>query len=309
MSTLADAPDPGQPPGRYTFPLPGPPRHKTMLSYRHAFHAGNFADVVKHTVLALCLDYLVRKPKPLLYLDTHAGRGRYDLQGHSARQSAEAAGGIHLLWGLKNPPARLTPYLDALHHLNPKGHLRYYPGSPWLAGHLLRPMDSLLLYERHSVDQTALSALFSGDRRVGVFREDGLSALLARLPPPERRGLVLIDPSYEVKDEFEAVCTTLRQGYRRFPTGVFLIWYPLVASSPIQSFLRDIRGLGLPKTLLAELHREPAHLGIGMTGCGLILVNPPWPIAAELEVLLPWLAARLGRTNAGHRLEWLVGEQ
>ncbi len=281
-----------------------------MLGYRHSFHAGNFGDVFKHAVLALALEALGHKDKPFYYLDTHAGAGRYDLAGKYPVSTGESAEGIGRLWPPQDTPRALAPYLDAVTRLNPNGRLRYYPGSPLIARGLLRENDRMEAMELHSSDHPLLARSLTGDRRVRVAQEDGFQALQSRLPPRERRGLVMIDPAYELKADFAQVVEGLAAAHRRWATGVYLLWYPLVGTSPVGRMLKEIQALALPKTLLAELHRRPASKGRGMTGCGVVMVNPPWPLTEALAELLPWLGARLAaQPGQGHtRLEWLVPE-
>lgn len=268
-----------------------------MLSYRHAFHAGNFADVLKHVVLTAAIDYLVAKDKPFCYLETHAGAGSYDLGSAAAQQKREFAGGIGLLWGRSDLPAAVARYLALVREHNGPGRLRHYPGSPWLAQRLLRPKDRLLLFERHPAEIGPLTALFAGDRRALVLAEDGFSGLIARLPPRERRGLVLLDPSYEVKDDYRRVVETLAQAHRRFATGVYTIWYPVVDRRRIEAMERAVARSGI-----RQVHQVELDLGQGagrMPACGVLVVNPPWTLAARLADTLPWLTQVLGHQGRG----------
>src|SRR5690606_37456426 len=228
-----------------------------VLSYRHAFHAGNHADVLKHVTLVLLLDYLTAKPKPLWYVDTHAGAGVYDLERGFATQLAEHARGIGRLWDAPPPTPALERYLARVRSLNPDGRLRRYPGSPWLAQQLLRADDRLWLFELHSADHAALAEAIR-DRRVRVAREDGLRGLRGLLPPEPRRALVLIDPSYEVKREYRQVCNTLRDALRRFRSGTYAVWYPLIEHAEARELPAALRGLGAGNWLDAQLQvRRP----------------------------------------------------
>ncbi|MDA8231960.1 MAG: 23S rRNA (adenine(2030)-N(6))-methyltransferase RlmJ [Magnetospirillum sp.] len=282
------------------------------MNYRHAFHAGNFADVVKHAVLALVLDHLARKAAPFFVLDTHAGTGLYDLAGLPAGKTGEWREGIGRILAKPSPPAALSPYLDAVRAANPAGELRWYPGSPALAQALTRPQDRIALVELHPEDGDDLKRRFSRDRRVGVHRMDGYAALKGLLPPPERRGLALIDPPFEVRDETARLCKALAQACRRWSTGIYLVWYPIKARPAIDRLHADLAMLGLPPTLAAEVLVRSDDDPSRLNGSGLAVVNPPWTLDATLAELLPWLAEALaapeGGTGAGHRLEWLVGE-
>jgi 23S rRNA (adenine2030-N6)-methyltransferase len=278
-----------------------------MLSYRHAFHAGNHGDVLKHALLARALAYLVAKDRPLLYLDTHAGAGLYDLGGASARRTGEAARGAGQLWREESPPALLRPWLAALRALNPGAHLRRYPGSPLLVQRALRPTDRALCYELHPSDQSLLAAALAGDPRFRALREDGLGALRAQLPPRERRALVLLDPSYELDRDYRTVPAALAGALRRFGSGVYLLWYPLLGGTPARRLIKSVVALGVPRVLRVELELMGARPGPGMTGSGVLLVNPPWVLEAELHEALPWIASRLGDSGADWRLEWLSG--
>ena len=276
-----------------------------MLSYRHAYHAGNHADVLKHLVLVSCLSHLCEKEKGLLIADTHAGAGRFRLDSREAALNAEYETGIGRLLAGKSPPAVFQPYLDLVRICNDDGPLRHYPGSPWLAMRLLRPQDRLRLFELHPRDHQLLDKMCSNDHRVTVDRADGLKALTALLPPPSRRALVLIDPSYEVKQDYTRVVHALRDARQRFANGSYIVWYPM---------LRRREAVELPKRLKASagerwLHcwlqvRAPATEGFGMHGSGLVVVNPPWPLPAFLSAALPALCERLGQDGkAGFGLE------
>ncbi|HEX7718286.1 MAG TPA: 23S rRNA (adenine(2030)-N(6))-methyltransferase RlmJ, partial [Woeseiaceae bacterium] len=198
-----------------------------MLSYRHAYHAGNFADVMKHTVLVQLLQYLTRKTTPLCYIETHAGAGAYDLQSAYAAKTGEYQDGIGLFWNDASLPGAMQTYLDLVRTANPNGKLRRYPGSPLIAQRLLRAQDRLELYELHSSDFALLEHEFRDARRVRCYQADGLLTAIAMVPPLEKRGLVFIDPSYEVKDEYQRVVETLQRMHRRFATGVYALWYPV----------------------------------------------------------------------------------
>lgn len=284
------------------------------MNYRHVFHAGNFADVLKHAVLAWCLDRLGAKPAPFLYLDTHAGGARYDLEGPDAARTGEARDGIGRVLAAPDPPAALRPYLAILRALNAHETApRLYPGSPWIARKLLRPQDRLLLCELHPDALRDLRRATAGDRRVQLRQGDGWLALKSDLPPPERRGVVLIDPPFEAKDEHARLARGLRHAYRRFATGVMIGWYPVKTRAPIAEMEAAIVAAGLRRVLVAELMIRAAAAADDpaprLAGCGLVIVNPPWILAETLATLLPWLVARLAQgPGAMYRLETLVGE-
>lgn len=279
-----------------------------MLSYRHGFHAGNAGDVLKHAALAAALALLTRKDKPLCYLESHAGAGRYDLADARARKTGEHRAGIGRLWDHTDAPAALEPYLRVLRAENPDGALRVYPGSPAIAAALLRPVDRLVLMELNANDGDALRAAFLADRRVAVHRRDGYEGLVALVPPRERRGLALLDPSYEVESDYAEVVATVAATHARWPGGCYAIWYPLLDRPLSRRLVRALVATGLRRVLCAEL-RVDVRDGPGMKGAGMLWVNPPFTLDAALEEMLPWLSRSLAQDGTGlHRLEWLVGE-
>ncbi|WP_020503157.1 23S rRNA (adenine(2030)-N(6))-methyltransferase RlmJ [Lamprocystis purpurea] len=280
-----------------------------MLGYRHAFHAGNFADVFKHALLVQLVLALRTKDKPFCVIDTHAGAGAYDLAADSALKNGEFDGGIGRLWGDGGAASSpdLAAYLDLVRALNPDGALRWYPGSPRLAHALLRSADRLILCERHPSDHQILHAEFAGDPQVAVHLRDGYEAPRALMPPPQRRGLVLMDPSFELAGEFArltAAVTTIR---RRWAGAVVAIWYPIIEREPSLEFLRQLKGLGIPGILVAELGLLPYRGTRGLHGSGMVIVNPPWGIDLILRRLVPALRDRLRVEGPGEtRVEWLV---
>ena len=280
-----------------------------MFGYRHAFHAGNFADVFKHALLVQLLLALRRKDKPFCVIDTHAGAGRYDLGSESALKNREFDGGIGRLWEADGRPlgGALNAYLDLIRTLNPDGTLRWYPGSPHIARRLMRPGDGLVLCERHPTDHLTLRAEFAGDRQVAVHFRDGYEAPQALMPPPQRRGLVLMDPSFEMPGEFARLTTALQAIHRRWSGAMVAIWYPIIEREPSLGFLDHLRGLGIPAILSAELGISPYRGTTGLHGSGMVIVNPPWGFHGVLEGLLPELLARLRIGSPGEtRLEWLA---
>ncbi|MGQ0673068.1 MAG: 23S rRNA (adenine(2030)-N(6))-methyltransferase RlmJ [Hyphomicrobium sp.] len=280
------------------------------MNYRHAYHAGNFADVVKHAVLALVIDHLKKKPAPFRVIDTHAGIGLYDLTGDEASRTGEWQSGIGRVLGSSPPPgvsALLEGYLDSVRTTNGgAAPLVRYPGSPLVARHLLRPDDRLIVNELHPDDHAALSRLFAGDRQTKVMALDGWTALKSLLPPTERRGLVLVDPPFEQAGEFERLVAGLTAAHRRFATGTMLLWYPVKQDTAVAPFHRSLAKLGLAKLLVAEVFVRRADDGERLNGSGLIVLNPPFVLHQQLSALLPWLAETLSAGRAAtHRLFWL----
>lgn len=282
------------------------------MNYRHAYHAGNFADVVKHAVLALAIERLKAKDAPFCVIDTHAGLGRYDLRSSPAQKTGEYKSGIARLLE-RDPallPSELRSYLAAVKALNGGGGLRWYPGSPRLVRSLMRRQDRLVLLELHPEDAAALLELFARDRQVSVQQADGYIGVKALLPPKERRGLVLIDPPFEVKDEFERLARALRQAHRRWATGHYVIWYPIKDRMPVTVFHDALKATGIERILVTELLLRGADDPGRLNGCGLVLINPPWPLDQKLAELMPVLADILGaERDGGARVQWLVPER
>jgi 23S rRNA (adenine2030-N6)-methyltransferase len=279
------------------------------MNYRHAFHAGNHADVFKHVVLLALLDALKRKATPFFVLDTHAGRGRYALRDLSARRTGESDAGVARVLGAKTDAVAIKRYQEALRHCNPDGGLRIYPGSPLLTAMALRDDDRLLCCETQPDEARALTALFARDRRVHVQAGDGYAAIKAHLPPKPRRGLVFIDPPYETQEaEFGAVLAALKEGMERWPQGMFAVWFPIKQRRGVQRFLRAVARLPAQDILLAELLIRPDDSPLRLNGSAMLLLNPPWKLDAEIAAALPQLAVELGEAGASHRLEWLRRE-
>ncbi len=280
-----------------------------MLSYRHSFHAGNHADVLKHIVQTLIIESLKEKEKPFLYLDTHAGAGRYQLTNAHATRTGEYLEGIARLWQQEEVPELILPYLEAVGSLNTSDELRYYPGSPLLAAKLLREQDLLMLTELHPTDFPLLRTEFSRDKRVRVCREDGFGQLKSKLPPASRRGFALIDPPYELKQDYSAVVKGIVEGYKRFATGTYAIWYPVVHRQQIKRMLKELEATGIRKILQIELAVKSDSDQLGMTASGMIVINPPWKLASQMASILPWLHKTLVPEGTGHTLvEWVVPE-
>ena len=286
--------------------------NEPCMNYRHAYHAGGFVDVVKHITLTRLIEYLKRKPAAFRIIDTHAGIGRYDLTGEEARRSPEWLEGIGRLFERGLPPeaeALARPYLDVVREENPGGALTSYPGSPLLARKLLRPQDRLFAMELHPEDAQALGRLFSGDVQARVIALDGWLALGSQLPPKEKRGLVLIDPPFEAPGEFERLVEGLVRAHRRWPGGVYALWYPLKDQKERDGFVGALAVTGIPKMLRSEVMVRASAHPPRLFGTGMIVVNPPYTLEAELGVLLPALAAALADNGrGGWRLEWIRGE-
>ncbi len=279
-----------------------------MLSYRHLFHAGSFADVFKHVLLTRLLFALNQKDKPYFYLDTHAGTGLYDLSHPWAQKGREFESGIKKLWDSKDAPAAMKPFLDAVRQENTDGHLRYYPGSPRIARRMIRPIDRIALSELNKTDCAELHELFARDRRVNVQLMDGYQALKAHLPPKERRGLVLIDSSFDRAREFARLAAALQDAHTRWATGTYAIWYPMMGAGVIRGFERAIETTGIRNVLQFELSILPEDAST-MPGSGMIIVNPPWKFDTEMRTLLRWMWSVLNVKSAGGvKVNWLVRE-
>ncbi len=279
-----------------------------MLSYRHGFHAGNFADVLKHSVLVFNLKYLTQKDKPLRYIDTHAGAGSYRLTGAQAMNNREYRAGIGRLWECGDLPPMLAAYVDQVKSFNPEDRLSCYPGSPLLAQRLLRPGDRLFLHELHSTDCRLLQQAMGRDARVSIREEDGFAGLQSLLPPRERRALVLMDPSYEIKSDYRQVVQQLHRAWQRFPAATFALWYPVVSRQRVDELERALVKSGMRHIQLFELGVAPDSDGHGMTGSGMVLINPPWTLRSAVEDTLPWLADVLAGADGYCRVLELVPE-
>ncbi|ARB91668.1 23S rRNA (adenine(2030)-N(6))-methyltransferase RlmJ [Legionella longbeachae] len=260
-----------------------------MLSYQHGYHAGNFADVIKHLTLTRLLCYLTLKDKPLFYLETHSGAGLYDLKNKQAEKTKEYQHGIQLLWSHEQSLNPLfKDYLNIINQLNPAKTLRYYPGSPYLATNLLRMQDRMYFCELHPREFEVLTQLPRFNKKVHFSRSDGVLALKALLPPPEKRGLIFIDPSFEIKEEYKEIPIALKQAYSRFSTGVYCLWYPLVDKKLTDRLNRGMKDINIKNTLHLEfsLTANPIE---GMYGCGLWIINPPFTLAEEMKTVLTTL--------------------
>ncbi len=280
-----------------------------MLSYQHAYHAGNFADVLKHLVLVKVLKYLKTKDKPLCYIDTHAGSGSYKLNSTEAQKNQEFLGGIGGLWQRQDFPATIADYVEIIQQSNQPGLLNRYPGSPAIASHLLDANDRLFLYELHPNEYKQLNIHLKKGKHIKAFNSDGLADSLGLLPPKEHRGVILVDPSYEVKTEYLAVIEALKAMHKRFATGCYALWYPVVDRKRNRALERKLSASGIKNIQLFELGLQPDNTTFGMTACGVIVINPPWTLLADMQQALPWLAKTLSANQQGHcRIEQLVGE-
>lgn len=271
-----------------------------MLSYRHSFHAGNFADVLKHAVLAEILSHLTKKEKPIVYIDTHAGAGLFNLRSQEAEKLGEYRDGIAKVINKGYP--EMAAYLGLVKGMNKPGLLTRYPGSPMVAGHFLRRQDRAELYELHPQDFATLSKNIAGSqlpvrKNVSVQHEDGLKGFLALLPPVSRRGLVLIDPSYEIKFEYDQVVVALEKAHKKFSTGVYALWYPVVERERIDRLERRLIATGIKNIHQYELGVREDAVDQGMTSSGMIVINPPWGLFDSMKSVLPKLAKALGQEN------------
>ncbi|MDD5176047.1 MAG: 23S rRNA (adenine(2030)-N(6))-methyltransferase RlmJ [Sterolibacterium sp.] len=281
-----------------------------MLSYRHAFHAGNHADVLKHFLLVQLIRYLGQKDTPCWYIDTHAGAGLYALDAGYAKKLAEYTEGIGRLWLRKDLPAQLAEYVEVVRSLNPDGVLKAYPGSPWIACQTLRRQDRLRLFELHSSDSRLLQDNFhAAGRRVIVQAADGYAGIKALLPPPSRRALVLIDPAYEDKRDYRNILQTLADGMTRFATGIYALWYPQLQRTESSQLPDKLKRLAVKSWLHVSLTvGTPAVDGFGMHGSGMFIVNPPWTLHDTLKEVMPYLVEVLGQdSGAGFALETSPG--
>jgi 23S rRNA (adenine2030-N6)-methyltransferase len=274
-----------------------------MLAYRHAFHAGNHADVLKHLVLVQVLRYMNGKDKPYRYVDTHAGAGGYSLEGRYAQKKGEYERGIALLWERDDLPEPLADYVSLVRQFNPQGALEQYPGSPAIAQMLLRPTDQMRLFELHPTEHRILEAYLGKQRGVEVRHADGFDGLKGTLPPTTRRGVVLMDPSYEGNGDYGKVIASLRDALQRFAEGVYVIWYPQVQKVEAAELPRRLEALAPKGWLHARLTvAKPDSLGFGLAGSGMFVINPPYTLHETLAGVLPWLVEVLGQYDGANYL-------
>jgi len=282
------------------------------MNYRHAYHAGNFADVVKHVVLTRLVDYLKQKDKAFRVIDTHAGIGRYDLSSVEAQKTGEWQGGIGRLVGAQldaRAAALLAPYLEAVRALNPSGGMKTYPGSPLIVRQLLRKQDRLTAIELHPQDAARLKAVVAGDIQARVIELDGWLALGAHLPPKEKRGLVLVDPPFEEEGEFSRLVDGLARAHRRWPGGIYALWYPIKDRKAVAAFRAALKETGIPKLLDIGFEIRPPSSEPSLDGSGMVVVNPPFTLESELRILLPALHKVMAVAQPSRwTLDWLAGE-
>jgi len=274
-----------------------------LFSYRHAFHAGNHADVLKHAILVQALDYLNRKDNPYWVIDTHAGAGLYTLDSEWANKNAEFADGIARLWDRNDLPALLADYVAQIKRYNPNGNLRRYPGSPWLTLDALRDRDRLRLFEMHPTESGILASNLEKLDRVAlrqttIYAADGFEGMKSLLPPPTRRGMILIDPSYEDKQDYRRTLNAVKEGLKRFATGTYAVWYPLVQRREANDMARQLENLPIKNWLHVSLTvKKPAADGFGLHGSGMFLINPPWTLHAALKETMPMLTDLLAQDD------------
>ncbi|MBS0444850.1 MAG: 23S rRNA (adenine(2030)-N(6))-methyltransferase RlmJ [Proteobacteria bacterium] len=274
-----------------------------MLAYRHAFHAGNHADVLKHLVYAEVLRYMNGKEKPYRVVDTHAGAGGYSLESRYAKQKGEYVQGIARLWERDDLPPSIGSYVELVRSFNPGGKLEQYPGSPAIAHMLVRPQDQLRLFEVHPTDHRILHSYLGTQKHVEVHDRDGFDGLKSQIPPPSRRAVVLMDPSYEGTRDYGRVVTTLRDALDRFAEGVYIVWYPQVTKLEAAQLPRRLEAIAPKGWLHARLTvQRPDAQGFGLTGSGVFIVNPPYTLHDQLLGVLPWLTDVLGQYDDAHYL-------
>lgn len=273
-----------------------------MLSYRHAFHAGNHADVLKHYVLSLVLDYFNQKAAPYWYIDTHAGAGMYRLTSEFAQKNAEFETGIARLMDAKNLTANLSQFIDCIQKVNTKNSLNFYPGSPKIAAHFLRAEDKMRLFELHPNDYKLLLESFSAQsKQTKIALQDGFAGIKACLPPPCKRALVLIDPPYELKQDYQRVVDCIQDSLKRFATGTYMVWYPLLQRPEPAQMLADLATLNPNNWLNIQLNvQSPSKNGYGMHGSGLFIINPPYVLPALLNEAMPILTDLLSLDDTAH---------
>jgi len=276
-----------------------------MLAYRHAFHAGNHADVLKHLVLTQVLRYMGEKEKPYTLVDTHAGAGGYSIEGRYAQKKGEYSGGVARLYDAKDLPAPLANYVDLVRQFNTDGQLRQYPGSPAIANLLMREQDRLRCYELHPTDFRILDTYLSTRPNTQVSDKDGFASLKGELPPPSRRGVVLMDPPYEIKTDYAKVLAALREGLQRFPDCVFMIWYPQLALLESTQLAQRLKASADAAAKKGWLHvrltvDQPDERGFGMLGSGMFIANPPFTLHDDLQACLPYLVEKLGQYDGAN---------
>ena len=280
-----------------------------MLSYRHAFHAGNFADVLKHSVLTLVLEYMTRKEKGFYYIDSHSGAGMYQLADEYAQKTGEYKDGIAKLIEQQDLPEALEPYIDLVKDLNrEEAELSLYPGSPGIARQFTRRQDSAHLFELHPTDIEHLKEYSQRWNKSHVKQSDGYQGVLGLVPPPNRRGVVLIDPPYELKEDYLKAVRTIVNAYKKFATGTYILWYPVVKRELVEQMQNAFTKSDVRNVVQVEYCQKADTTEYGMTGTGLFIVNPPWQLSQQLEEILPYLKAKLGENETSYTLKQLIAE-
>jgi 23S rRNA (adenine2030-N6)-methyltransferase len=281
------------------------------MNYRHIYHAGNFADVFKHFILCLIMQKMHEKEIPFCAIDTHAGIGLYDLKVQEVGKTLEYQEGIQKLFNQVSIEKPFEAYIKVVSNYNAAGgELTYYPGSPCILRAFLRPQDRLRLSELHPADFETLRQYFKGDSQVEVFHQNGYITLKSLLPPPERRGVILIDPPFEKREEFSFLLKGIREAYKRFPTGIYLLWFPLKEQMSVQQFYANIKAMGIPKILCVEFLKDKIENAVKLAGCGLLIINPPWKIDQILSTSLKALLTYLSGTKRGKvHIFWISKEQ
>ncbi len=266
-----------------------------MLAYRHAFHAGNHADVLKHCVLQQVLAYMNQKDKPYWVIDTHAGAGMYSLASDYANKKSEYKDGIARLWEQNDLPEILQEYVDLIRVCNVKGDWTLYPGSPEVIRRSIRADDRMRLFELHPTDFAILEEHFDRDRQAKVFKADGFASLKALLPPPTRRAVIFMDPPYELKSDYPKVVEALREGVKRFAEGVYIVWYPILTRGDHIDLIESLSELSSKTLHISMTVQEPDQDGFGMLGSGLFIINPPWTLANSIQTVMPYLTEHLAQ--------------
>jgi len=281
-----------------------------VLSYRHGYHAGNFADVLKHSILLEMLSLIQNKEKPFVYIDTHAGAGGYSLSHEYAQKTKEYETGIkHLLKAERQQPVSIRSYISAVaSYADEEGQGEHYPGSPWFAINALRKQDSAFLFELHKNEFLNLSTRFNSNKRVKLANRNGLEGLLSIVPPVQRRAVILIDPSYENKSEYHQLVRTISQAHRKFATGIYVLWYPVVDRQMTDSMVSRFRETGIKRQLRIEHCMTADTKGLGMTGSGLLIVNPPWKLDETAREIISHLCSVFGSEPNLSKVRWEVGE-
>ena len=279
-----------------------------MLSYRHAFHAGNFADVLKHAVLANILEYITRKDKGYTYIDSHSGAGMYQLKEEFAQKTGEYKQGIAKLINENDIPEPLEEYISLIQSFNDEKQLELYPGSPAVAKEFSRRQDSAHLFDLHSTDINHLTQFCERWNKSHVKQSDGYQGILSLLPPPSRRGVVLIDPPYELKEDYSKAVKTITSAYKKFATGTYILWYPVVKRELIDKMAVQFKESDVKNLLQVEFCMQADTDSYGMTGTGLFIVNPPWLLTQQLEEILPYLKTKIGSNQSSYSLQQLIEE-